>query len=180
LLLAITGFSGWQMYNAAATGYYPRTVSGYAEVQNASATFALQLPTSWKIDHQEDKPLSLEAVGPFRERISLLVGLNSEPVEDVLKEYVDQRTQEIESTDEINLKSRRGPEHLEKLRPGTYRIRWLISSGGGPLSVVDYLVFEDEVLYLLRFFLGTEADTAYDNLAEKAVTSFRLLQPEKR
>jgi len=178
VMLFVAGFSIWQMAAVAERGSYPRTINKFAEICNASATFSLQLPASWQIDPLENKPLALEAVGPFRERVSVLVGLNSEPVEAVLKEFVGERTREIESTEEILLKSRRGPEDLKQVRPGTYRIRWLITSGGGPLSVVDYLVFENDILLLIRFFIGTETDSAYESLTEKAVASFRLL-PER-
>lgn len=169
----------WQMADIGSKGFYPSTIREFAEISNASGTFALQLPVSWQIDPQENGPLSLEAVGPFRERVSVLIGLNNEPVEAVLKEYVAQRTREIESADDINLKSRRGPELMEQLRPGTYRIRWLIESGGGPLSVVDYMIFEQDVLSLVRFFIGTEADTAYDRLTGQAVSSFKLLTRDR-
>jgi rhomboid protease GluP len=175
VLVGIAGFSGWQMSDLAGKGFYPRSLREFAEVSNASATFSLQLPVGWQIDPEENKALSLDVVGPFRERVSVLVGLNREPIEKVLNEYVAQRTQEIEITDEITLKSRRGPELLNQLGSDTYRVRWLIGAGGGPLSVVDYLVFKDDVLFLIRFFIGTEADTAYENLMEKAVASFRLL-----
>jgi hypothetical protein len=48
------------------------------------------------------------------------------------------------------------------------RFRWL-----------DYLIFEEDVLYLIRFFIGTETDTAYETLMGEAVTSFRLLAETK-
>ncbi|NLF98488.1 MAG: rhomboid family intramembrane serine protease [Candidatus Riflebacteria bacterium] len=179
LISAVAGFSAWQMADVVTQGSYPRTIREFAEISNASSTFSLQLPVGWQKDLQEDKALSLEAVGPFRERVSVLIGLNSDSRENVLKEYVAQRTQEIEGADEITLKSRKGPEQLDQLRSGTYRIRWLIDSGGGPLSVVDYLVFEEDVLYLIRFFIGTEADTAYEKLMGQAVSSFRLLAETK-
>ncbi|MBU1106413.1 MAG: rhomboid family intramembrane serine protease [Candidatus Riflebacteria bacterium] len=174
-VIFIFGLSSWQMYSAGNRGFYPRNIKEFAEVSNASATFALQLPTSWKVDPQEDGTLGLEAVGPFRERVSVLIGLNSEPAEDVLKEYVEQRTKEIENTGEITLHSRRGPELLDQVRPGTYRVRWLIDSAGGPLSVIDYLVLEDDMFFMVRFFIGTEADSVYAQMANHIVASFRLL-----
>lgn len=175
-VIFIGGLSCWQMYSLSDSGFYPRTIKEFAEISNASATFSLQLPASWQIDPLENKPLSLEATGPFRERVSVLVGLNAEPAEDVLKEYVGQRTSEIENTQEISLKSRRGPEKLDQLRPGVYRVRWLIESGGGPLSVVDYLVFEKDVLFLVRFFIGTEFDGSYEKLTSQAAATVRLLE----
>ncbi len=178
-IVFIAGFAGWQMYGASTSGFYPRTIKEFAEITNASGTFALQLPTTWKIDPLENTPLSLDAVGPFRERVSILVGLNQDPLETALSEYVDQRTREIEGTREISLKSRRGPEAVDQIRPNTYRIRWLINSAGGPLSVVDYLVFEDEILFLVRFFIGTEDDSAYEKLTGHIVTSFKLLAVNK-
>ena len=105
-------------------------------------------------------------------RQAILIGLNEDSVEKVIEDYVTQRTSEIEKSREIILKSRRGPELMANLRTGTYRIRWLLNASGGPLSVVDYLIFEGEMLFLVRFFIGTERDIAYDELMNHSVKSF--------
>ncbi|MDD2997711.1 MAG: rhomboid family intramembrane serine protease [Candidatus Riflebacteria bacterium] len=170
IFLAATSI--WQMFSGASAGHYPQKIAAYAQIRNASDTFSIDLPASWKIDAGENSLQSLEVTGPFRERVSILIGLNEDSVEKVIEDYVTQRTSEIEKSREIILKSRRGPELMANLRTGTYRIRWLLNASGGPLSVVDYLIFEGEMLFLVRFFIGTERDIAYDELMNHSVKSF--------
>lgn len=170
----IGGLSIYQMVAVSSTGHYPRKVSNYREVGNASQTFVLEVPSSWQVDPAADTLQNLDLTGPFKERLSVLIGLNEESSEEVLKDYVAQRTLEIEKSGDIILKSRRGPELIDGLRKNTYRVRWLLTASGGPLSVVDYLVFDDRMLYLIRFFIGTEFDSVYDNLMNHTVKSFKI------
>lgn len=170
----IAGTSLWQMFGISDAERYPQKVASYDQTNNASNTISIDLPRSWKTEEDSAQPLSFEAVGPFKERLTVLAGLNEEDAEKVLQDYVNQRTTEIEKSADIVLKSRRGPEDLGTIRPGSFKIRWLLTTSGGPLSVVDFLVFEKKTFFLVRFFIGTEIDSAYDSLMNRALSSVKL------
>lgn len=173
----ISGASLWQMFGTSDAERYPQKILSYDQALNASSTISIDLPRSWILEKDSSQPLSLEAVGPFKERLTVLAGFNDENAEKVLQDYVNQRTSEIEKSADIVLKSRRGPEDLKAVRAGSFKIRWLLTTSGGPLSVVDYLIFEKQTFYLVRFFIGTEFDNTYDSLMNRALSSVNLPKP---
>ncbi|MDD3148497.1 MAG: rhomboid family intramembrane serine protease [Candidatus Riflebacteria bacterium] len=166
----------YQMNLQRQNGFYPANPGAFHDLKPGTGSMSLETPESWKIEKIEEEPgqFGAEFVGPFKERLAVLIAANEEPSEKVLLEYVNQRTNEIEKSSEISLKSRKGPEKIGTNEKTIFRIRWQLSAAGGPLSVVDYLVFEKNLLYLLRFFLGTENDGAYDRIMNRTVESFRL------
>lgn len=176
LCVFIAGGSLWQMMSSGAEERYPMKVASFSKFENASATLSLDLPDSWALDGISLQPGTLEATGPFKERITVLSGFNDEDVEATLLDYVHQRTAEIEKSTDIVLQSRRGPEILDQIRPGAYKIRWLLGTSAGPYSVVDYLIFKNKTFFLLRFTIGTEFDNSYNNLMNRAVSSITFNQ----
>lgn len=169
-------FSLYQMNLQRQQGFYPENSGAFRELTLEAGGGRVEVPISWQLEKGsgEASPGGAEFTGPFRERLAIMVAANEDDPEKVLLEYVSQRTTEIEKSSEIALKSRKGPEKLEFSPGKVYRVRWQLSAAGGPLSVVDYLVFENDLLYLFRFFLGTNNDTAYDKIMQHAVKSFKL------
>ncbi|MGM0599330.1 MAG: rhomboid family intramembrane serine protease [Candidatus Rifleibacteriota bacterium] len=171
-VLAFAGFSSYQMFVDNKEGRYPQKVYGYKSIENASQTIRLELPQSWKLDTELTDFRELVAFGPFKERFTALVSINDTTQKNVIKEHINQRTKELEQTEGLNLVSRKGPDKTISGNKEIYKIIWLISSGGSPISVTDYLVFDRQVLYLLRFFVGSNKHEAYKNIFKHALNSF--------
>jgi hypothetical protein len=180
LCVFVGGTSGWQLFGREEKMHYPYQAGEYAIVSNASASVYIELPLCWKVDTDSGSHSEIEAIGPFKERMMVLTGPEDEPAAKILEEYVQARTEEIEKSEEIALKSRRGPELIETVRPSSYRIRWALETPGGPMSVVDYLVFTGRHFFLLRYFIGTENDPAYETIMNKAVSSIVLRDNAKQ
>ncbi len=173
--LVLAAFSIYQMFDCRARGFYPLYPGEFHKVSIFSGRSNLEIPAGWlKEAGKETEDGLVEFVGPFRERLSILIAADDGPVEKVLQNYVDQRTAEVEKNADISLVSRKGPEKIADNERLAYRIRWQLNATGGPLSVVDYLLFDRQTLCLLRFFLGSDRDTAYDSIMNKTVKSFRL------
>lgn len=173
--LAVAGVSMYQMFDCRSRGFYPQNPGSFHKVSIFSGRSNLEIPAGWlKEAGKETEDGLVEFIGPFRERLSILVAADDGPIEKVLQDYVDQRTGEVEKNADISLISRKGPEKIADNDRLVYRIRWQLSASGGPLSVVDYLLFDRQTLCLLRFFLGSDRDIAYDSIMNRAVKSFRL------
>lgn len=162
-----------QMFFSPRAATYPEKIESFHKIFNASQTLELELPSSWKLNSEETSVRELTAVGPFRERVTALASINEATEVELLNEYVSQRTTELENSTDISLKIRTGPDLIASQSRKIYQVKWLIYSSGGPISVVDYLIFDEKMLFLLRFFLGTEHEHAYDMLMRRAVDSFR-------
>lgn len=174
ICLLIVAGSIWQMYELG-SDYYPNSFSQPVTMSNASQTIRLDLPGSWAIDEEQASLQSLAATGPFRESVNVIMAFNDASVEQVMEEYILERTLEIEKTDEIKLVARQGPTAYPLKNEETYRVAWLLDTTGGPLSVVDYVIFEDQLLYFVRFYIGTQRYTAYNKLMDTAVKSLRVV-----
>jgi membrane associated rhomboid family serine protease len=172
-VLAFAGFSLFQMLSENETGRYPQKVYGYKSIENASQTVSLELPRSWKIDKKLTDFRELVAFGPFKERFTALVSINDTANQKVINEHINQRTKELEKTQGLKLITRKGPDKNISGTKEIYKIVWLISSGGSPISVTDYLVFDRQVLYLLRFFVGSKKYEAYENIFNHALDTFK-------
>jgi hypothetical protein len=175
-LLFVFVFAGFSLTGIARSftdGSYPERVAGFHKIGNASQTIELELPISWKLDDKETDFRELAASGPFREKFTAFVGINEQTEEDTIKEHVNQRTAELEKTPELSLRLRKGPDLIASDSMRIYQIKWMINSGNGPLTVVDYLVFDEQLLFLLRFFIGSENEQAYENIFSHAIKTFR-------
>lgn len=171
-LLLVAG-SLWQMYELGSE-FYPNSFGELVTMSNAPETIKLDLPDSWVMDQEQANLQSLAATGPFRESVNVIISFNNAPVEQVMEEYVLERTLEIEKTAEINLITCQGPTAYPLKSEHTYRVAWLLDTSGGSLSVVDYVIFEDQLLYFVRFYIGTQRYTAYNKLMDAAVKSLRV------
>ncbi len=176
LLLFVVVFAAYSLfgfYRYGNDGGYPRNPGAFHKIANASATIELELPLAWKLDEEETNFRELSATGPFRERMTALVGLNDQSRESALNEHVMQRTNELEKTPELSLKLRKGPDLIASDSRQIYQIKWLISSGNGPVSVLDFVIFQDRLFFLVRFFIGTEQESEYENIYRHALSTFK-------
>ncbi len=172
-VMVFAGYSLVGMGKSLTNGTYPEYVNGFHKVGNASQTIELELPNSWKMDEKETDFRELAASGPFREKFTAFVGINEQAEAESIKEHVNQRTAELEKTPELTLRLRKGPDLIASESLRIYQIKWMISSGNGPLTVVDYLVFDEQLLFLLRFFIGSENEQAYEKVFSHAIKTFR-------
>lgn len=175
-LLFVTGFAGFSavnMYTFIDQGGYPEKVAAFHKLSNASQTIELELPASWKLDSDGQDFRELSVTGPFREKFTAFVGLNELAEDQALKDHVEQRTKELETSGGLTLRLRKGPDLIASESKRIYQIKWLITSANGPVTVVDYMVFDEQLLFLLRFFIGTEYENAYDNVYQHAIQTFR-------
>jgi membrane associated rhomboid family serine protease len=152
--------------------FYPANTVNFKTVANASGTLSLQIPELWDLDESLTSFRELTAQGPFRERLVIMLSVNDADENTVIQEHINARTREIENTKNLNLKIRKGPDKIDFLKKNIYEVRWLLESGESPVSVVDYLVFDNEMFYLIRFFLGTSQHEYYDNIMLKVLHSF--------
>jgi membrane associated rhomboid family serine protease len=164
------GFSLFQILTDSQT--YPERIKQFHKLTNASQSMELELPTSWKLEKSGTDFRELAVIGPFRERLTALVSFNELSDEEVLKEHVSQRTRELETTPELMLKVRKGPDLIASDSRRVYQLKWQIVSTNGPISVVDYLVFDNQLLFLVRFFIATAETDAYDNIFNHAIKTF--------
>ncbi len=168
-------FSLLQMYNLDSQNFYPAGVSQFKQCRNSISGLNFAIPESWQLEPESETATGMTVVGPFKEKLTVLLAGNSdEPAEKIMLEYVNQRTREIEESSDVMLNSTRGPELVASATRPTYRVRWQITAGGGPMSVVDYLVFDDKILYLFRYFIGTAKDEAYNEIMNRSVSTLSL------
>ncbi|GAB4275516.1 MAG: hypothetical protein Kow0029_16750 [Candidatus Rifleibacteriota bacterium] len=172
-ILALMAASIIQMFEMGNTKKYPEMVNSFSRIANASDSFSLMVPISWKIAGEASSPRELNAIGPFRERMTALMVLNDSTEKELLEQYLELRTTEIEKSIDVSLKVRKGPDLIASQTRNIYEIKWLLYSNGGPISVVDYLIFKDQMLFLVRFFLGTEHADAYKYLMRTVVNSLK-------
>jgi len=165
--------AAWQFYLYQKSPAYPENVSLMVEKKDPSGVLSLSLPEYWKNDDSPAAAGVLNAVGPFRERINAVLILNIQPVEEALKEYVEQKTKELEQTGNVVLLSRKGPELISD-GSADYKIRWLLETAGGPVAVVDFLAFREDAVVLIKYFLGTQRTEAYDTLMNSILESLKI------
>ncbi|NLI75272.1 MAG: rhomboid family intramembrane serine protease [Candidatus Riflebacteria bacterium] len=156
------GFSSWQFTTLRDTGGYPGVQVRVAGTTPASWPIELGLPEGWKVVAAGRRERVRALQGPLNERIDLVTGANHEPVEDVLKEYLDERTKALTETPEVEFRSRLGP--VDKAYGGrTFReIRWRLALEGRKLTQLDLLCFEPGRLLLIQCILPTHHDEAYE------------------
>lgn len=175
-LVFVAGFAGFSahgLYVYSKTGGYPERIAAFHQIGNASQTIELELPASWKVDEKESDFREVAATGPFREKFTAFVGINEQTEEEAINEHINQRTAELETTPELSLRLRKGPDLISSDSRRIYQVKWLINSGNGPVTVVDYLIFDEQLLFLLRFFIGTEFESAYEPVYQHAIKTFR-------
>lgn len=165
--------AAWQFYHYQTGPVYPAGFSLMVEKNDPSGLFSLSVPEYWKDD---DAPVAagvINAAGPFRERMTAVYIENTQPVEEALKEYVEQKTKELEQAESVVLVSRKGPEIIAE-GSSDYKIRWLLETSGGPVGVVDYLAFRNKSVVLIKYFFGTEKTEAYDSLMNSILKSLNF------
>lgn len=165
-------FSLFQMYNLNPQNFYPTGVASFKQCRNSVSGLKFEIPDSWRVDPDSETATGMSVSGPFKERLTVMLAGNSgEADEKIMLEYVNQRTREIEGSSDVVLNSTRGPELIKATGRSIYRVRWQITASGGPVSIVDYLVFDKQFLYLFRYFIGTANDAAYNRIMDHSVTS---------
>lgn len=163
----------WQFYGYHNQKAYPELTKSSMMVSDLTGDFKLSIPDSWKIEDSVRQSGKIEAIGPFREGLSAVCIENEFAPEKFLKEYMAQRTKELEQSENVQLISSRGPEKVYDERP-VFNIRWQMQASGGPLSVVDFLVFKEKKLIILRFYLGTQNTDAYHLIMNSVLNSLQI------
>ncbi len=175
-LVSLTGFSLFQGYKYSGELQYPNGVSIFREVTNASGTLEIMLPDGWVVENAS-APMETQgfsATGPFKERMNVLIGLNTEKVETFLNDFVKRKTSSFESMSDLKFISRKGPAKNPGRSEDTYRIRWAVTADGRPLAEVDYLMFERDLFCLVQFFVGTEHTQEYKKSMDIIVNSIKF------
>jgi|GEM_PF-962889 len=196
-LLAIMGYSVSEFAAKLGGDIYPINQKVEITISPNSWPFSIKIPHGWnpEIKKSSDKdisstdirnapgwqdfsgtPRTYTLLGPLNERIDFSLVSNTDPPEEVIDEYVNERTRSMADASETGIKfhTRKGPISIS-LPPWKFQqIKWRLSFEERFMTEQDLYHFDQGWALLIQCYLPTGHDDLYDNLVYQIISSIRL------
>lgn len=161
-VIALFGLSSRQFHEARTSGGYPPREARLQGTVPAAWPVHLSIPAGWEVLTGTKGSRARALQGPLGERIDLIVVANTDPEEQVLKEYLDERTRSLVESAALEFRSRLGPYERNYGNKQLHEVKWRLALEGRKLTQRDFLWFGPGRLLLLQCILPTHHDDRYD------------------
>lgn len=161
-VIALFGLSTRQFHEARANGGYPPREARLVGTVPATWPVSLSLAEGWEVVPAARGSRTRALQGPLGERVDLIVVSNTEPEEEVLQEYLDERTKSLAESAAVEFRSRLGPYERNYGGQKVQEVKWRLALDGRKLTQRDFLWFAPGRLLLFQCILPTHHDDRYD------------------